>query len=59
MKKKNIIITGSSGFIGNNLVKWLSKKYNVIGIDKQEGTPDDVEFYQKDINYDSRFKGRN
>ena len=52
MKKKNIIITGSSGFIGNNLVKWLSKKYNVIGIDKQEGTPDGVEFYQKDINYD-------
>jgi len=32
--KKKICITGSAGFIGSALVKWLHKKYNIIGIDK-------------------------
>ena len=31
---KNILITGCSGFIGTELVRKLSKKYFVIGIDK-------------------------
>jgi len=31
---KNIIITGSSGFIGSALVKWLNKDYSIIGIDR-------------------------
>ena len=30
----NIIITGSSGYIGSSLVSELEKKYNILGIDK-------------------------
>ena len=31
---KKIIITGSSGFIGSALSKWLQNEYEVIGIDR-------------------------
>jgi len=35
MKKAKVIVTGGSGFIGSNLVKYLlKKKYYVINIDK-------------------------
>ena len=35
MKKTKVIVTGGSGFIGSNLVKYLlKKKYYVINIDK-------------------------
>jgi dTDP-glucose 4,6-dehydratase len=35
MKKVKVIVTGGSGFIGSNLVKYLlKKKYHVINIDK-------------------------
>jgi len=30
----NIIITGSSGYIGSALVSELEKKYNILGINK-------------------------
>ncbi len=34
--KKEIIITGSSGFLGNNLIKFITKKYKIILIDKKK-----------------------
>jgi len=34
-EKRNIIITGCSGFIGSRLTEYLSDKYNVIGIDRE------------------------
>ncbi len=36
MKKKKILITGSNGFIGINLIKRLKKKYNVFGIGRKK-----------------------
>lgn len=33
----NIVVTGSSGFIGNNLVKFFKTNHNVIGLDKIRG----------------------
>ena len=35
-KKKNLLITGSSGFIGKILAKRFSKKYKTYLIDKKE-----------------------
>ena len=32
--KKKILITGSSGYIGTNLFKYLKKKYDLFLIDK-------------------------
>jgi len=44
MKNKNIIITGSSGFIGFHVCKFfLKKKYNVIGVDNHD------DYYDKKI----------
>lgn len=34
--KPKIIITGASGFIGTNLVKFLEPDYNILAIDRQE-----------------------
>ncbi len=34
MTKQTVLITGASGFIGTELITRLSKKYNIIGIDK-------------------------
>ena len=33
----NIVVTGSSGFIGNNLVAFLNLNHDVIGLDRLEG----------------------
>tara|TARA_B110000008_G_scaffold273558_1_gene308045 strand:- start:2336 stop:3268 length:933 start_codon:yes stop_codon:yes gene_type:complete len=33
----NIVVTGSSGFIGNNLVAFLNLNHHVIGLDRLEG----------------------
>jgi len=51
MKKKIILVTGCSGFIGKHLCNNLSKTYNIIGIDKVRGEINkDVDFYKQDIN---------
>jgi UDP-glucose 4-epimerase len=53
--KKNILITGSSGYIGQHLVKLLKNDYNVYGIDKQKCFNDYLtpnHFCDTDIRYD-------
>ena len=53
--KKNILITGSSGYIGQHLVKFLQKEYNVYGIDKNYCLNDYLKpnhFMQMDIRFD-------
>lgn len=34
----NILITGSTGFVGSNLIPYLKKQYTVIGVSRREGT---------------------
>ena len=51
---KKIIVTGGSGFIGSNLVKFLlKKKYFVINIDclRYSANPYNTENFKKDKNY--------
>ena len=53
--KKNILITGSSGYIGQHLIKILQKNYNVYGIDKDPCINDYLKhrnFMQMNIRYD-------
>jgi UDP-glucose 4-epimerase len=54
--KKNVLITGSSGYIGQHLVKLLSKDYNVHGFDNRVAFNDLIynrnNFSQTDIRYD-------
>lgn len=35
-KKKTIIITGSSGFVGKNLYKTLGERHTIVGLDRNE-----------------------
>ena len=44
--REKIIITGSSGFLGTALVKYLlkTKKYDVVGIDRKEQTVKDKHY---------------
>ena len=35
-KLKTVLITGNNGFIGSYFVKKYNKKYNIIGLDKEE-----------------------
>lgn len=52
---KKILITGSSGYIGQHLVKLLKKTYDVYGIDNQtieNDFLDDGHFMSMDIRYD-------
>jgi UDP-glucose 4-epimerase len=35
-QKKKILVTGTSGYIGSSAFKFLSKKYNVYGLDKKK-----------------------
>ena len=36
--KKNLLIVGGSGFIGNHLIKYYSNKYRVTSISKRRST---------------------
>jgi len=47
--KKNIIITGSQGLLGQVFSDHLSKKNNVIKIDKLKTNKKPINFYQCDI----------
>ena len=52
---KNILITGSSGYIGQHLVKLLQENYEVYGIDNRaidNDLLDDNHFMAMDIRYD-------
>ena len=49
-----ILVTGGSGFIGSNLVKYLlEKKYNVINVDKlnYSSTPDAYKTFTRSKRY--------
>ena len=49
-----ILVTGGSGFIGSNLIKYLlEKKYKVINVDKlnYSSTPDKYKEFTKSKNY--------
>lgn len=50
---KRIAITGCSGFIGTHLSKYLNRKYEIIGIDREfwdaKGLKN-ISFYHQDIN---------
>jgi dTDP-glucose 4,6-dehydratase len=51
---KKIIVTGGSGFIGSNLIKYLlKKKYFVINIDKltYSANPYNIKNLKKNKNY--------
>ena len=51
MKKKNLLITGGSGFIGGNLIKVLKKKYKITIIDRKKLTinTNSLSFYKSNI----------
>ena len=51
---KKFIVTGGSGFIGSNLVKYLlKKKYSVINVDNlsYSANPYNLKIIQKNRNY--------
>ena len=50
-----ILVTGGSGFIGSNLIKYLlEKKYKVINVDKlnYSSTPDKYKSFTRSKNYE-------
>lgn len=44
MKKKTLMITGASGFIGSNFIKKYSEDYNIIPICLIENRPEDLDY---------------
>lgn len=43
MKKKTLMITGASGFIGSNFIKKYSEEYNIIPVCLIENKPEDLD----------------
>lgn len=48
MDKKTLMITGASGFIGNNFIDRYKDKYNIIPIDLIKNKPEDIDFKNVD-----------
>ena len=46
-KKKTLMITGASGFIGTNFIEKYKEKYNIIPVDLLKIKPEDLDF--KDV----------
>lgn len=46
---KKILVTGSSGYIGQHLCAWLAKKHHITGIDRVVGGTGCHEFIHQDI----------
>ena len=44
MKKKTLMITGASGFIGSNFIKRYKEKYNIIPMDLLKVKPEEIDF---------------
>ena len=44
MKKKTLMITGASGFIGSNFIKKYENEYNVIPVCLVENKPEDLDY---------------
>lgn len=58
-KKPMVIITGSSGFIGQAVTKRLTQRYKVIGLDQKipQKSDDDTENYEIDISSSESISG--
>lgn len=44
MKKKTLMITGASGFIGSNFIARYKEKYNIIPMDLLKVKPEEIDF---------------
>ena len=45
----SILITGSSGFVGSHLCKYLVKKYNIIGVARKKIKIKDYKIIKLDL----------
>ncbi|MGL5086871.1 MAG: NAD-dependent epimerase/dehydratase family protein [Clostridium sp.] len=48
MNKKNLLITGASGFIGSNFIKKYEDEYNIISVSLKSKTPEEIDFTNVD-----------
>ena len=48
--RESLVITGVRGFVGSHLARYLSKKYEIIGIDRHRGKSL-LDFYNLDITF--------
>lgn len=46
-KKKTLMVTGASGFIGTNFIERYKEKYNIVSVDLLKVKPEEIEF--KDV----------
>ena len=47
-RKKTLMITGASGFIGTNFIEKYKDKYNIIQVDLLKIKPEEIEFKNVD-----------
>lgn len=47
-KKKTLMITGASGFIGTNFIERYKEKYNIVPVDLLKIKPEEIEFKNVD-----------